>query len=65
MKKILPTLILLAFCTFFMNAQFKNFITMKGDNVMDGATERRFFDERNVHFLMTEKAHEIAGSRYD
>ena len=53
MKKILPILILLALCTIFSNAQFKNFITVKGDKLMDGDAELRFIscNVPNLHYI--------------
>ena len=53
MKKILQTLVLLAFCTLFSNAQFKNFITVKGDKLMDGDAELRFIscNVPNLHYI--------------
>ena len=53
MKRILQTLVLLAFCTLFSNAQFKNFITVKGDKLMDGDAELRFIscNVPNLHYI--------------
>ena len=53
MKRILQILVLLAFCTFFSNAQFKNFITVKGDKIMDGDAELRFIscNVPNLHYI--------------
>ena len=42
MKKILQILVLLAFFTLFSDAQFKYFVTVKGDKLMDGDAELRF-----------------------
>jgi hypothetical protein len=52
-KRILQILVLLAFCTFFSNAQFKNFITVKGDKIMDGDAELRFIscNVPNLHYI--------------
>jgi hypothetical protein len=52
-KRILQILVLLAFCTFFSNAQFKNFITVKGDKLMDGNAELRFIscNVPNLHYI--------------
>ena len=53
MKRILQTLVLLVFCTLFSNAQFKNFITVKGDKLMDGDAELRFIscNVPNLHYI--------------
>ena len=53
MKRILQTLVLLTFCTLFSNAQFKNFITVKGDKLMDGDAELRFIscNVPNLHYI--------------
>ena len=53
MIRILQILVLLAFCTFFSNAQFKNFITVKGDKLMDGDAELRFIscNVPNLHYI--------------
>jgi len=52
-KKVLQTLALLFICTFFLNAQFKNFITVKGDKLMDGDNELRFIscNVPNLHYI--------------
>jgi len=52
-KRILQTLVLLVFCTLFSNAQFKNFITVKGDKLMDGDAELRFIscNVPNLHYI--------------
>jgi len=52
-KRILPMFVLLAFCIFFSNAQFKNFISVKGDKLMDGEAELRFIscNVPNLHYI--------------
>ena len=42
MKKIVQIFVLLAFFTLFSDAQFKYFVTVKGDKLMDGDAELRF-----------------------
>ena len=53
MKKILQILVLLTICTFFSEAQFKNFVTAKGDRLMDGDAELRFIscNVPNLHYI--------------
>jgi hypothetical protein len=53
MKKILFGLLLHAIISFSLLGQFKNFITTKGDKLMDGATELRFISCNipNLHYV--------------
>lgn len=53
MKKILFGLLLHAIISFSLLGQFKNFITTKGDKLMDGVTELRFISCNipNLHYV--------------
>ncbi len=53
MKKILLIFVLLIFCFLFSEAQFKNFITARGDKLMDGDAELRFIscNVPNLHYI--------------
>ena len=53
MKKIVQILVLLAFFTLFSDAQFKYFVTVKGDKLMDGDAELRFIscNVPNLHYI--------------
>jgi len=52
-KKILQIFVLLAFFTPFSDAQFKYFVTAKGDKLMDGDAELRFIscNVPNLHYI--------------
>jgi len=52
-KKVLRILILFVISTLFSEAQFKNFITVKGDKLMDGDAELRFIscNVPNLHYI--------------
>ncbi|HTR81444.1 MAG TPA: cellulase family glycosylhydrolase, partial [Bacteroidota bacterium] len=53
MKKFFRLSVLLVFCSLSTVAQFKNFVTTKGDKLMDGDAELRFIscDIPNLHYV--------------
>src|SRR3989338_6797662 len=53
MKRVLTLLALLAVSNIFASAQFKNFVTAKGDRLMDGDAELRFVscNVPNLHYI--------------